>query len=106
VASLGPLLKPIWRLFTRKLPAIKNRPRTARNRYLDAIASAQAQDYTLLTGHIHECLGDLLYSDRSDSKNLSDLLYYAEAQRLYALCHADAKITRLQERYSNDTTSH
>ncbi|MDD1607388.1 MAG: AAA family ATPase [Methylococcaceae bacterium] len=104
-ASLGPLLKPYLAFIHAEIARYQNRPRTARNRYLDAIASAQAQDYTLLTGHIHECLGDLLYSDRSDSKNLSDLLYYAEAQRLYALCHADAKITRLQERYSNDTTS-
>jgi predicted ATPase/signal transduction histidine kinase len=104
-ASLGPLLKPYLAFIHAEIAYYQNRPRTARNRYLDAINLAQQYDYTLLTGHLYECLGDLLYSDSSGFKNLTGLLYYAEAQRLYALCHAEAKIARLQERYSNDTTN-
>jgi signal transduction histidine kinase len=104
-ASLGSLLKPYLAFIYAEIAYYQNRPRTARNRYLDAINLAQQHDYTLLTGHLYECLGDLLYADSSGFKNLTGLLYYAEAQRLYALCHAEAKIARLQERYSNDTIS-
>jgi len=94
-ASLGVLLKPYLAFIYAEISRYQNHPRTARNLYLDAITLAQQQDYTLLTGHLYECLGDLLFSD----------LYYAEAQRLYALCHAEAKVVRLQERYRYDTTA-
>lgn len=104
-ASLGVLLKPYLEFIYAEIARYQQRPRTARNRYLDAINLAQQQDYTLLTGHLYECLGDLLYSDSLDFKNLTGLLHYAEARRLYTLCHAEAKITYLQERYSDGTTT-
>ncbi len=98
-ASLGVLLKPYLAFIYAEIARYQNRPRTARNRYLDAITSAQNQDYTLLTGHLYECLGDLLTETALGHAEL----YYEEARRLYIHCHADAKTARLQERYSNDT---
>lgn len=95
-ANLGVLLKPYLAFIYAEIAYYQNHPRAARNLYLDAITLAQQQDYTLLTGHLYECLGDLLHSD----------LYYAEAQRLYTQCHAEAKAVRLQERYSHDVPTH
>jgi signal transduction histidine kinase len=94
-ASLGVLLKPYLAFIYAEIAYYQNRPRTARTRYLDAINIAQNQDYTLLTGHLYECLGDLM----SETTQAKSELYYDEAQRLYKLCHAEAKNLRLQERY-------
>ncbi len=99
-ASLGPLLKPYLAFIYAEIARYQNRPRTARNRYLDAIQSAQSQDYTLLTGHIYECLAGLM---TETAQNKPDL-YYIEACRLYKLCHADAKINQLQGCYQGDET--
>ncbi len=94
-AKLGPLLKPYLAFIYAEIAYYQNRPRTARNRYLDAINIAQGKDYTLLTGHLYECLGNLL----NETTSIKSGFYYTEAQRLYSLCYAEAKISHLQERY-------
>ncbi|CAG1022517.1 partial Signal transduction histidine-protein kinase AtoS, partial [Patescibacteria group bacterium] len=78
-----------------EIARFQHRPRTARSLYLDAIACAKHQDYTLLTGHIYECFGEFLLEFQLDDADL----YYAEAYRLYESCHADVKILLLQEHY-------
>jgi signal transduction histidine kinase len=96
-ANLGVLLKPYLAFIYAEIACHQNQIRTARNRYLDAIASAHSQNYVLLAGHLHECVGDLLMESTSGNAEV----YYAEARRLYTLCHAEAKIARLHESYAN-----
>lgn len=93
-ASLGPLLRPYLVFIRAEIARAKGEPREARNLYLDAIAEAQAQDYGLLAGHLHECLGDLL----GESGLGNAEIYYAEARRLYRVCRADGKSALLQAR--------
>ena len=93
-AQLGPLLRPYLALIRAECARAKRRFRAARNLYLDAIASAQTQDYDLLTGYLFENLGDLLTQQRLGDASI----YYAEAQRLYRLCRADGMGSLLQER--------
>lgn len=95
-ANLGVLLKPYLAFIYAEIARHQNQIRTARNRYLDAIASAHSQDYVLLAGHLHECVGDLLIESSSGNAEV----YYAEARRLYVLCHAEAKIERLHKSYA------
>lgn len=99
-ASLGPLLKPYLAFIYAEIARYQKRHRTARNRYLDAIQSAQSQDYTLLSGHLYQCLADLMAETAQGKPDL----YYMEACRLYKLCHADAKISLLQECYQGNET--
>jgi predicted ATPase len=77
-ANLGVLLKPYLAFIYAEIARHQNQIRTARNRYLDAIASAHSQDYVLLAGHLHECVGDLLMESSSGNAEV----YYAEAGRL------------------------
>jgi len=100
-ANLGVLLKPYLAFIYAEIARYQNQIRTARNRYLDAIASAHTQNYVFLTGHLHECVGDLLMESTSGNAEI----YYAEARRLYVLCHAEAKIARLHKTYTNHAIS-
>lgn len=100
-ANLGVLLRPYLRFIYAEIARYQDRPRTARNRYLDAITLAQNQNYTLLTGHLHECVGDLLTETVLGNAEI----YYAEARYVYTLCHAEAKTASLQAKYSNDTSA-
>jgi predicted ATPase/C4-dicarboxylate-specific signal transduction histidine kinase len=92
-ARLGPLLRPYLAFIHAEIARAKGELREARNLYLDAIAEAQAQQYDLLAGHLFESLGDLL-----SKAALGDAsIYYAEALRLYRVCHADSKMAKLQD---------
>lgn len=93
-ARLGPLLRPYLAFIHAEIARTKGELREARNLYLDAIAEAQAQDYGLLAGHLHECLGDLMNDTGLGNANI----YYTEASRLYGICFADSKIALLQAR--------
>ncbi len=83
----GPLLRPYLALIHAEIARTRGNAREARNLYLDAIAEADMQGYVLLSGHVHQCLGELL-NDKGLGK--ADI-YFAEARRLYVLCHADSK---------------
>jgi predicted ATPase/C4-dicarboxylate-specific signal transduction histidine kinase len=94
-AQLGPLLKPYLAFIHAEIARARGDMREARNRYLDAIAITQAQNYTLLTGHLYESMADAMTDG-----NLGDAeLYYGEARRLYRVCRADGKSARLQQRH-------
>ena len=92
-ARLGPLLRPYLAFIHAEIARAKGEAREARNLYLDAIAEAQTQEYSLLAGHLFESLGDLL----SQAALGDAAIYYAEARRLYCVCHADAKMGKLQD---------
>ncbi|MDD1620963.1 MAG: AAA family ATPase [Methylococcaceae bacterium] len=94
-AQLGPLLKPYLAFIYAEFARFRHQPREARNLYLDAIAESQAQNYGLLTGHLYEALADVM----TDAKLGDAELYYSEARRIYRVCRADAKSTRLQQRH-------
>jgi predicted ATPase/signal transduction histidine kinase len=98
-AGLGPLLRPYLAFIHAEIARVNGEPRIARNLYLDAIAEAQTQQYDLLAGHLYESLGDLLTQAALGDASI----YYAEAQRLYQLCHADSKAAKL--RSDNDFIS-
>ena len=103
-ASLGVLLTPYLSLIYAEIDYYKDNSTHHAIKiscYFSAITQAQEQGYTLLTGHLYECLGDLL----TESKLGKPAMYYAEAWRLYTLCHADAKIAGLYERYHHDSTT-
>ncbi len=88
-------MKPYLALIHAEIAAKQGFYREARNLYFDALALAQTQNYSLLTGHIFETLADLL-----SQQHLGDAeLYYGEARRHYRLCRADAKNNLLQERH-------
>ncbi|MDD5205945.1 MAG: PAS domain S-box protein, partial [Desulfobacterales bacterium] len=69
--------------------------REARSLYLDAISIAHEQNYTLLEGHLNECLGELL----RDTGHHPAGIYFAQADRLYRKCRAERKEVNLLERY-------
>jgi signal transduction histidine kinase/serine/threonine protein kinase/tetratricopeptide (TPR) repeat protein len=94
-AKLGPLLTPYLAFIHAEIARAQGNLREARNRYLDAIALAQEQNYTLLTGHLYESMGDVMFDG-----SLGDaVLFYREAGRLYTACHADGKNARLRQRH-------
>jgi signal transduction histidine kinase len=93
-AKLGPLLRPYLAFVHAEIARVSGAPREARNRYLDAIAEAQTQNYGLLSGHLYECLGDLLHGGRLGDADI----YHAQALRLYRACGADGKSALLQGR--------
>jgi len=95
-AQLGPLLKPYLAFIHAEIGRFRRDLREARNLYLDAIAEAQAQNYGLLTGHLYECLADII----TEGKLGDAELYYGEARRIYRVCRADGKSTRLQQRHN------
>ncbi|OAI16313.1 phytochrome sensor protein [Methylomonas lenta] len=94
-ATLGPLLQPYVALIHAEIALYQAQYREARNLYLDAIALSVAQNYGLLSGHLYECLANLL----SEHKLGNAELYFHEARRHYRLCRADAKNHLLQQRH-------
>ncbi|HEY8096515.1 MAG TPA: AAA family ATPase [Methylobacter sp.] len=91
-ARLGPLLKPFLAFIHAEIARARNQFRDARNLYLDAIAIAQTQNYTLLTSHLYEALAEVMAAG-----NLGDAeLYYGAARRMYRVCRADRKSELLQ----------
>lgn len=93
---LGPLLKPFLAFIHAEIARAQNEMREARNLYLDAIAIAQAQDYSLLTGHLYEALAEVVAVGNLGNAEL----YYGEARRIYRMCRADRKSALLQQRHS------
>ena len=95
-AGLGPLLKPYLALVRAELERVTGEFREARGLYLDAIELAHRQGYTLLEGHLNECLGELL----TGSGQSTGRLYLLEAGRLYRKCRAERKEVDLVERHT------
>jgi len=95
-ARLGPLLQPYLALLHAELERVTGSFATARSRYLDAIETAYAHEYTLLAGHLNECLGEMLRQANQQSAHR----YLTEAARLYRECGAGRKEMRLLEHYS------
>ncbi len=94
-ASLGPLLQPYLAFLHAELERITGQFNAARGLYLDAIDIAHRQEYTLLEGHLNECMAEfLLQSGRS-----SERIYLLEAARLYRKCGAERKEIGLFEKY-------
>ena len=93
-AALGPLLRPYLAFLRAELARVSGELGRARGLYLDAIDLAHAQEYTLLEGHLNECLGDLLVQAGQHRAGL----YFGEAARLYRRCHATRKAMILAER--------
>jgi hypothetical protein len=94
-ARLGPLLQPYLAFVHAELARVTRDFKAARSLYLDAINSAHAQQYTLLEGHLNECLGDLLLQ----AGQCSERIYFLEAARLYKQCRAERKELLLLEKY-------
>ncbi|OPY61336.1 MAG: putative sensor histidine kinase pdtaS [Pelotomaculum sp. PtaU1.Bin065] len=94
-AALGPLLKPYLAFLYAELERVTGGFKDARSLYLDAIDAAHKQKYTLLEGHLNECLGELLLQ----AGQCSERLYLAEAARLYKKCRAERKEIYLIEKY-------
>lgn len=94
-SGLGPLLKPYLAFIYAELERVTGEFKEARSLYLDAIDLCHEQNYTLLEGHLNECLGEfLLQAGRSSAE-----IYFAKALHLYGKCHAERKETNLIERY-------
>ena len=94
-AKLGVLLRPYLAFIYAEIARFRHHILSARSLYLDAIACAKQQDYTFLIAHLYESFGEFLLETKLDDADL----YYAEAYRLYELCHAEIKILLLQEHY-------
>ncbi|MBI2918992.1 MAG: AAA family ATPase [Chloroflexi bacterium] len=94
-ASLGPLLKPYLAFLYAELERVTGDFKVARSLYLDAINAAHEQKYTLLEGHLNECLGELVLR----SGQFTQGVYFAEASRLYKKCHAARKEISLIEKH-------
>jgi predicted ATPase/GAF domain-containing protein/tRNA A-37 threonylcarbamoyl transferase component Bud32 len=94
-AALGPLLKPYLAFLYAELERVTGGFKEARNLYLDAINLAHEQKYTLLEGHLNECLGKLLLG----AGHCSERVFFVEAARLYRRCRAERKEVGLIEEY-------
>jgi hypothetical protein len=94
-AALGPLLKPYLAFLHAELERVTGGFKDARNLYLDAINVAHEQKYTLLEGHLNECLGKLLLG----AGHCSERVFFVEAARLYRRCRAERKEVSLIEEY-------
>ncbi len=95
-SALGPLLKPYLAFLYAELERVTGDFKEARSLYLDAIDACHRQNYTLLEGHLNECLGELLLQ----ANRCSVGVYFAEAARLYRKCGAERKEICLIEKYS------
>lgn len=93
-AGLGPLLKPYLAFLYAERERVIGEFKEARSLYLDAIEAAHEQSYTLLEGHLNECLGELLLQ----AGRCSEGVYFAEAARLYRKCGAKRKEIWLMDR--------
>jgi PAS domain S-box-containing protein len=91
----GPMLKPYIALIYAELERFTGDFREARSLYLDAIAIANKQRFTLLEAHLNECLGELL----KEAGQAAARVYFAEAGRLYRRCDAERKEIFLMEKY-------
>ncbi|MEG6520356.1 AAA family ATPase [Desulfotomaculum sp. 1211_IL3151] len=96
-AGLGPLLKPYLAFIYADLERVSGGVKEARSLYLDAIDLAHQQKYTLLEGHLNECLGELLLQAGLHTERV----YFVEAARLYKKCNAERKRINLIEKYSD-----
>lgn len=94
-AGLGPLLKPHLALLYAELERVTGGFKETRSRYLEAIEVAHEQNYTLLEGHLNECLGELLLQAGKGTERV----YFLEALRLYRKCRAERKEFHLIEKY-------
>jgi len=94
-AALGPLLKPYLAFLYAEVERVTGKFNEARGRYLDAIDTAQQQNYTFLEGYLNECFGEFLVK----SGKHSERLYFVEAARLYKKCRAERMLLNLIERY-------
>ncbi|RJQ71730.1 MAG: GAF domain-containing protein [Desulfobacteraceae bacterium] len=95
-AALGPLLKPYLAFLHAELARVTGDFKNARGLYLDAINLANKQKYTLLEGHLNECLGELFLT----AGQASERVFFAEAARLYRKCGAERKEASLVDRLS------
>jgi predicted ATPase/two-component sensor histidine kinase/tRNA A-37 threonylcarbamoyl transferase component Bud32 len=94
-AGLGPLLKPYLAFLYAEQERVIGEFKEARSLYLDAIEAARKQNYTLLEGHLNECLGEFLLQ----AGRCSEGIYFAEAARLYRKCGAERKESSLIEKH-------
>ncbi len=94
-AELGPLLKPYLAFLYAERERVLGDAREARSLYLDAIHAAHTQKYTLLEGHLNECLGEFLLQESAGLERV----YFVEAARLYRQCRAERKGNALLSRY-------
>ena len=88
-------MKPHAAFLHAELERVTGSPREARQLLLEAIGCAHDQDYTLLEGHLNECLGGLLREAGLGSAGL----FLREAARLYRRCRAERKELGLVERH-------
>ncbi|MEW6720081.1 MAG: histidine kinase dimerization/phosphoacceptor domain -containing protein [Thermodesulfobacteriota bacterium] len=95
-ASPGPLLKPYLAFIHAERERVLGGFREARSLYLDAVHAAHEQNYTLLEGHLHQCLGELLLG----AGRCGERIHFAEAARLYRKCRAERKEYLLHEKYA------
>ena len=94
-AGLGPLLKPYKAFLEAEIARVTSPFKEARSSYLDAIDVAREHGYTLLEGHLWECLAELILENgRGIARPI-----VSEAARLYRKCHADRKETALMDRF-------
>ena len=94
-ASLGPLLKPYLAYIYAELERVTSSSKEARILYMDAISAARSSEYTLLEGHLNECLGELLIEEGLCTQGI----YFAEAARLYRKCGAQRKEMHLLKKH-------
>jgi GAF domain-containing protein len=94
-AALGPLLKPYLAFLYAERERVLGDFKEARSLYLDAIAIAHEQKYTLLEGHLNECLGEFLLQ----AGQRTERVYFVEAARLYRKCRAERKELNLAAKY-------
>ena len=94
-AALGPLLKPYLAFLYAERERVLGDFKEARSLYLDAINIAHEQKYTLLEGHLNECLGEFLLQAGKHTERV----YFVEAARLYRKCRAERKELNLTAKY-------
>lgn len=94
-AGLGPILKPYLAFIHAEIERVTGGFERARSLYLDAIDTAHRHGYTLLEGHLNECLGELIQK----SGGCIHGVYFNEAVRMYKKCGASQKETDLINKY-------
>ena len=94
-AGLGPLLRPYLAWIRAEVSRFQGRPRDARNHFLDAADIAHEHGYTLLEGHLNECIVELMLANHSRSARP----YFIEALGHYRQCRAERKEANLMSRF-------
>ncbi|MDY6880660.1 MAG: AAA family ATPase [Thermodesulfobacteriota bacterium] len=100
-AAFGPALKPYVSFVEAEKTRVFGGFEAAKSLYLEAIDKAAEQKYTLLEGHIHECLGELLWEQGIDQAGF----HLKEALNLFEQCHATAKEKKILEKYAECVAS-